>query len=279
MENKQIRWLYFRCSTGTQDFESQKVIIENYFKRQSISVNIDKLPKIEDFAQKRDKKLTLKNIWRKIENVPDGATIYCSELSRLGSSMTDILNFVTYCEKHDITVIQCKDGSQIENKTIGGKALIFALTLAAEIELENIRNRTRAGIKAYLDGGGKLGRANENYGNGKTDSELLENMRNGRIKAAQSKNSNFIQSEETAKFCRVLSAVIPELKAQHHNGLFYENWHKIGIKASSDDIVKIMELHRTFFPKDNLLTFAEIRRKIFNLKKSLVNYEKYNKNS
>ena len=122
------KWIYYRCSTASQGYDSQKTIIKEYFNHNGFMYNIDKMPKIEDFAHKRDKKMKLKNIWLKIKNVPDGSTIYCSELSRLGCNMTEILNFINYCSERNITVIQCKDGSKIENNTIAGKALIFALT-------------------------------------------------------------------------------------------------------------------------------------------------------
>lgn len=77
-----------------------------------------------------------------------GSTIYISELSRLGRNMTDLFSIVTECCERDITLIQCKDNTVIENKSIGGKALLFALSLASEIELANIRQRTKAGLEA-----------------------------------------------------------------------------------------------------------------------------------
>jgi DNA invertase Pin-like site-specific DNA recombinase len=74
--------------------------------------------------------------------------IYISELSRLGRSMTDLFYIINYLCDKGVTVIQCKDGTIIENKSIGGKALLFALSLAAEIEVQNIRQRTKAGLDA-----------------------------------------------------------------------------------------------------------------------------------
>lgn len=75
-----------------------------------------------------------------------GDTIYFSELSRLGRNMVDLNNIVNECCERGIMLIQCKDGMKIENESIGGKALLFALSLAAEIEVKNIRQRTQMGL-------------------------------------------------------------------------------------------------------------------------------------
>ena len=80
-----------------------------------------------------------------------GDTIYVSELSRLGRNMSDLFQIVTTASDRGIKIIQCKDGSVIENDSIGGKALLFALSLAAEIEVANIRQRTNMGLQARKD--------------------------------------------------------------------------------------------------------------------------------
>ena len=77
-----------------------------------------------------------------------GDTIYVSELSRLGRNMSDLFQIVTTASDRGIKLVQCKDGSVIENESIGGKALLFALSLAAEIEVANIRQRTNMGLQA-----------------------------------------------------------------------------------------------------------------------------------
>lgn len=93
-------------------------------------------------------KHTKRKLHELLESCDKGSVIYVSELSRLGRSMSDLFQIVGYAGEKDITLIQCKDGTVIENKSIGGKALLFALSLAAEIEVENIRQRTKAGLAA-----------------------------------------------------------------------------------------------------------------------------------
>jgi len=101
-----------------------------------------------------------------IKECQSGDYVYVSELSRLGRTMTDVFNLVNeFCQKgkkeaeevykrtnvmpkYGAIVIQCKDKTQIESESIGGKAVLFALSLAAELELSNIRQRTQSALNA-----------------------------------------------------------------------------------------------------------------------------------
>jgi DNA invertase Pin-like site-specific DNA recombinase len=76
-----------------------------------------------------------------------GDIIYFSELSRLGRNMVDLNNIVNDLCKLGVTLIQCKDGTVIENDSIAGKALLFAFGLAAEIEVKNLQQRTQMGMQ------------------------------------------------------------------------------------------------------------------------------------
>lgn len=65
--------------------------------------------------------------------------------------MVDLLNIAEECSERGILWIQAKDGTQIENKSVGGKAILFALGLAAEIEVQNIRQRTKMALSAIQE--------------------------------------------------------------------------------------------------------------------------------
>lgn len=139
-------YIYFRCSTDGQDFDQQNECVNGYIRRIGISEsNISGIVKEKISG-------TVDHQYRKIsfllDECSDGDTILISELSRLGRNMSDLFFIVTkFCE-NGVSIIQCKDGSIIENKSIGGKALLFALSLAAEIEVSNLRQRTRMGLDA-----------------------------------------------------------------------------------------------------------------------------------
>lgn len=139
------RYLYFRVSTLDQDFDQQQNCVNGYLA--SIRIDPDKeiaqtvVEKISGTVNHNDRKLSV--LLRKCKS---GDTIYFSELSRLGRNMVDLNNIVNECCERGIILIQCKDGMKIENESIGGKALLFALSLAAEIEVNNIRQRTNMGL-------------------------------------------------------------------------------------------------------------------------------------
>lgn len=139
-----MKALYLRCSTEGQDFDQQMQCIKNYLNR--INEKDELLQVVEKVSGSvRHTERKLDGLLKSLEK---GSTIYISELSRLGRNMADLFNIISEASEREITIIQCKDGTPIENRSIGGKALLFALSLAAEIELENIRQRTRMGLAA-----------------------------------------------------------------------------------------------------------------------------------
>lgn len=138
------RYIYNRVSSLAQDYDQQQHCINEYFARAGIDpANIDAIvvEKISGTVNHTERKLA-----DLIKRCESGDTIYISEMSRLGRNMSDLFAIVTECTNKGVSVIQCKDGTAIENNSIAGKALLFALGLAAEIEVQNIRQRTRMGL-------------------------------------------------------------------------------------------------------------------------------------
>lgn len=152
--------IYARCSTDKQDYQQQFECIRQYLRRAGETEEIEEVVEKVSGTVKHTKR----KLHELLESCSPGSTIYISELSRLGRSMSDLFSIVSYCDEHDIAVIQCKDGTVIENKSIGGKALLFALSLAAEIEVENIRQRTIMGLKARKERMESIGGTNELWG-------------------------------------------------------------------------------------------------------------------
>lgn len=139
-----MKAIYNRCSTEAQDFDQQMQCINQYLQRINEKDElVHVVEKVSGSVKHTERKLD--DLLKRCEK---GSVIYVSELSRLGRNMSDLFSIVSYAGEHDITIIQCKDGTVIENKSIGGKALLFALSLSAEIELENIRQRTKMGLAA-----------------------------------------------------------------------------------------------------------------------------------
>lgn len=149
------RYIYNRVSSEAQDYEQQQHCISEYFKRIGIDpagISGTIVEKVSGTVNHKERKLS--NL---IETCKAGDIIYISELSRLGRSMSDLFSIITECCNNGITVIQCKDGTQIENNSIIGKELLFAFGLAAEIEVMSIRQRTQMAMdfrKKYLEENG-----------------------------------------------------------------------------------------------------------------------------
>lgn len=140
-------YTYYRVSSETQDFMQQSNCVNSYLKSQSIDPDKDvKRCVVEKVSG------TVKASERKLSDLLGkcrcGDVVYFSELSRLGRNMTDLCGIVSDCCERGVILVQAKDGMKIENDSIGGKALLFALSLAAEIEVANIRQRTQMGIDA-----------------------------------------------------------------------------------------------------------------------------------
>lgn len=199
--------IYHRVSTLRQEFSQQKECVERYLK--SIGKDYDDYEVIEekvsgckDFADRE-----LNNL---ISSCQPGDIIYVSELSRLGRDMTNLFVLVDTATKKGIKFIQCKDGMSLEKDSIAGKTLLFALSLAAELEAEQKRQRINMGHaakqKEIAEKGGFVNRRGEycmggygeQYGKrtGRTHADSLEIAREQRSKKVRTKakaNPNNIQ--------------------------------------------------------------------------------------
>lgn len=140
------KYIYARSSTEKQEYTQQMNTINEYFLRMGIdpnSISAIYAEKESGTVNHNERKLSTL-----IDKCVDGDYIYVSEMSRLGRNMSDLFALVTETTRKKVTIIQCKDGTQIENESIGGKAILFALSLAAEIEVKNLRQRTQSAINA-----------------------------------------------------------------------------------------------------------------------------------
>lgn len=141
------RYVYNRCSTDSQDYAQQQNCITIYLNQHGINPETDitktVVEKVSGTIKHTERKLAVL-----LAKCKEGDTIYISELSRLGRNMSDLFAIVTEACERGIKIVQCKDGSTIENESIQGKALLFALSLASEIEVSNTRQRTQMALDA-----------------------------------------------------------------------------------------------------------------------------------
>ena len=154
-----MNYIYLRCSTDGQEYLQQFNTINDYLKRYDISIDRTFEEKVSGSVNHKDRLLN-----ELITLCQTNDNIYISELSRLGRNMNDLFNIISECTNKGVKIIQCKDGTNIESESIGGKALLFALSLAAEIELKNIRQRTKAGLDARKNRGQEIGGTKKLWG-------------------------------------------------------------------------------------------------------------------
>ena len=208
-----MKAIYFRVSTDHQDFLQQRQTVYSYLQKVGITGTLPEVVEKKSGAIRH----TERKLSELLNECKSGDTIYISELSRLSRTMTDLFNIITEASDKGVTIVQCKDGTIIENNSIGGKALLFALSLAAEIELNNIRQRTKAGLNARKAAGQEIGGTKNLWGS-----------RNG--------NTNRLQA--TKKAAAVSSSVRKEKALKNENNrLFFEfitDWQMIHGKITAN---------------------------------------------
>ncbi len=192
------RYIYARVSTLHQDYPQQRNTINRYLESNGIpqsGIDSELVEKITGTVEHTERKFA--HLFAKCER---GDTIYFSELSRIGRSMSDLNNIVHQACERGIILMQCKDGMRIEDETIGGKALLFALSLAAEIEVANLHQRTQSGVdvaRAEIEANGcrmtKAGTKQTHWGNERGSDESKRIMAIAREASILSKQNAAIK--------------------------------------------------------------------------------------
>ena len=129
-------YAYLRVSSQIQHLSNQKFEIENYARR--VGITIDEW--IEEKISSR-KSLEQRKLGELLKKLSEGSIIITSEVSRLGRSMLDIMEILKISLAKKIKIITIKENYQFSDE-IESKVLIFAFSLASEIERSLISQRT-----------------------------------------------------------------------------------------------------------------------------------------
>ena len=136
-----------------QDVESQKIgIVEFLTKRETIA---DEWVLDEGVSGAVD--------WRKrklgkiIARAKPGDVLVFSEISRIARRLVLVLEVIKECTERGIKIYTVKDRYVLED-TIQSKVLVTVMGLAAEIERDLLRQRTKEGLKRAIANGKTLGR-------------------------------------------------------------------------------------------------------------------------
>lgn len=147
-----MNYAYIRVSTTTQTVQNQKLAIKDYAKSHKIH-NIEWISETIS-GTKRPEERKLGNL---INSVSSGDMIIITELSRLGRSITMILNVLQLLLEKNVKVIAIKEGYELGDN-IQSKVLAFAFGLSAELERTLLSERTKLGLERARKQGKHIGR-------------------------------------------------------------------------------------------------------------------------
>ena len=143
---------YIRVSTNYQTVQNQKLAIKEYAK-------YHRLTKIQWIAEtiSGTKQPNKRKLGELLERVEKDDVIIITELSRLGRSLTMILNVLQILLEKGVKVIAIKEGYELGDN-IQSKVLAFAFGLSAELERTLLSERTKLGLERARKQGKQIGR-------------------------------------------------------------------------------------------------------------------------
>ena len=145
---------YLRVSTGRQDLDQQRLAILDYAQKHRVTVH-------EFIATHRSSKHASQraDLMQMIEALQPGDRLIVGELSRLGRSLSQILQIIDRLIQQGVRLVAIKEAIRFEGKhNMQTKAMIALFGLFAEVERDLITERTKEGLAAAKARGTRLGR-------------------------------------------------------------------------------------------------------------------------
>ncbi len=143
---------YIRVSSTQQVYEHMEREINEYADRNGFK--IDRW--VEETISSR-KPLHKRKLGQLLEELKEGDTLICSELSRLSRSVPETFTILQACLNKKCVIMTIKENYKLGND-LQSQVLAFAFGLAAQIEREMISSRTKCALANVKAKGGRLGR-------------------------------------------------------------------------------------------------------------------------
>lgn len=144
--------IYLRVSTDHQDAENQKTGILAYLAERGMSHVMLHTDTASGAVPWRERGLL-----PLLDEIERGDMIVVAEVSRIGRSTVDVLDFFREALKRGVGVIVTKSGLVVDD-TLQAKITTTVLALAAEIEREFLLARTAEGYARARAAGVRVGR-------------------------------------------------------------------------------------------------------------------------
>lgn len=144
---------YLRVSSDEQDVNSQRQGVEQFAKDKGFKIE----QYITDEGVSGGKDPDKRNLGPLLKKLTKGDTVIASEISRLGRDLYMVMDILHFCMKQEVVIYTVKDRFVLGDD-IQSKVLAFAFGLAAEIERQMIRQRTKEGLMLRVKMGILLGR-------------------------------------------------------------------------------------------------------------------------
>jgi DNA invertase Pin-like site-specific DNA recombinase len=143
---------YIRVSTDKQTTENQRYEILKYIDEKSLKVN----HWLEETVS-GTKRLEDRSLGELIPTLKKGDMLICTEVSRLGRNIMEVMGLLKTLMEKQVTVVTIKERYELGDN-LNSKVLAFAFSLAAEIEHNMISQRTKEALARKKSEGKKLGR-------------------------------------------------------------------------------------------------------------------------
>lgn len=159
---------YLRVSTSKQDLNNQKLEILEYARRNNLQIS--SFVEIIASSQKGTKQRRINDLLDKLENAN---TLIVTELSRLGRSTVEVIDFINNLIKIKVRIIVLKQNMDIKHKhDMQSKVMVTIFSLIGELERDLISSRTKEALAAKKAQGQKLGKPKGTIQKSKFDDDV-----------------------------------------------------------------------------------------------------------
>lgn len=142
---------YIRVSTDKQEVDNQRAAINAAAASEGMKVIFTE----EQISSRKEDR----QIYKVIESLKTGDTLIVYELSRLARSIGEIFSILEQIKKKKAAVWVLKPEIRTGGKNdLQSSMLVFAFSVAAQVERDLISERTKSALKARKAAGVKLGR-------------------------------------------------------------------------------------------------------------------------